>query len=64
MHKLTEQQMAAIATQAWYGHDAAYTARRLNLPLETVKAYRVSPECIARLSRIAVCQAAKQGNAS
>jgi DNA-directed RNA polymerase specialized sigma24 family protein len=66
MTRLTESQMATIASQAWFGYNAAYTARRLGLPLATVKAYRVSPKCIARLSRIAVyyAQKAKQGDAS
>lgn len=68
MFKLTEQHMASIATLAWSGQSAVHTARVLALPIALVKAYRASPDCLARLIRISAYYAetakAEQGDAS
>jgi hypothetical protein len=66
MAKLSENQMARIATLTWWGGHPDDIARKLGIPADAVRAYRLSRPCLNRLARIAAyyAQAAKAEHGS
>lgn len=57
--QLSETTRARIATHIWFGYGTEDIARNTGYPVDVIRAYRTSRECIARLERIAEYYKAK-----